>query len=361
MTLLASLSGHRVTSARVSVPAWGAWYAEVSVDGEVTLSGRADLVIADATFKGAILSGGPAKGRSSFRLVGGAGGWAKDIPARHYANDAGVKASLVVGDAAAAAGETLDASTVPTGRLGPAWTRPEEPAARVLELVAPSLWYVAEDGVTRFGRRASHAYAGKGTHGPVDRARAKVTLAADSIASITPGVVVDELEAVDVEHTISADGGLRSTIWGAIGSGTSRQVAALQAVLEQLDPGRRFRGVWEYRVIEQAGSRHTLQPVRVATKMPSLQRVPVRPGIAGASARVEPGARVLVAFVDEDPARPYVCGFEDEDGNGFLPLTVSVDAVTFVNLGEALKPVLVAGDLAAGMFPVIPTQVKVLA
>lgn len=360
MTLLASLSGHRVVRARVSIPAWGAWFADVVVDGEVTLSGAASLVVADATFKGSVLSGGAAKGRSSFRLVGGAGGWAKTIPSKHYANDAGVKLSTVLGDAAAAVEETLDASTVPATRVGPAWTRPEDPAARVLELVSPGAWYVGEDGVTRLGRRPRTTYAGKGTLGPVDRGRAKVTVAADSIAGITPGVVVAELEAVDVEHSISAEGGLRSTVWGALSSTTTRQAAALQALLEQLDPGRRFRGVWEYRVIEQAGSRHTLQPVRVSTGMPSLQRVPVRPGIAGARARVEPGSRVLVAFIDEDPARPYVCGFEDEDGNGFAPITVSLNAESFVQLGAGIKPVIVAGDMA-GIFPCVPTQPKVLA
>jgi hypothetical protein len=86
----------------------------------------------------------------------------------------------------------------------------------------------------------------------------------------------------------------------------------------------------------------------------------VRPGVSGCRSDVALGSRVLVVFVDSDPARPQVIGFEDADGEGFTPLLTEIDASTFVNLGAGALPVARAGDLA-GIFPVVTTQVKVRA
>jgi len=57
--------------------------------------------------------------------------------------------------------------------------------------------------------------------------------------------------------------------------------------------------------------------------MPTLKRVTVRPGVAGCAAVVAVGARVLVGFVDSDPGRPFVGFFEDEDGDGYLPTSLT--------------------------------------
>lgn len=358
-----TLAGNKVTRGSVNVPAWGAWYADASVDGEVTLSGAVDLVVADVTFKGTVLSGGPAKGRSFFRIVGGKAGWGKRIPKKSYANDAGVKASTVLADAASAAGETLDTTTIDASmRLGPAWARKGgETASSELERITPSAWYVGEDGVTRIGRRPAVPFTDQATRTTfLDLARKTVTLAAEKIAKLTPGAVVDGLEAVDVVHEFSAKGGLRSTIFGKRGtSGTSRMIEAVRLILDQLDPDRAFRGVYEYRVVTLGGKRVNLQPVLVSTGMPDLQRVPIRPGLAGSRSDLALGSRVLVGFVNADPARPAVLAMEDADGDGFKPVLTEIDAQTFVKLGAGVKPAIGAGDLA-GIFPCVSTQAKVL-
>jgi hypothetical protein len=69
MNLIASLNDHRVTSARINIPAWGCWYADVSLDGDVPLSGAVSLVVADLTLRGTVLSGGASadKARSMYR------------------------------------------------------------------------------------------------------------------------------------------------------------------------------------------------------------------------------------------------------------------------------------------------------
>ena len=312
----ATLDGHVCTTARAQIPAWGAWWADASTDDEVTLSGSVTLQIADLVLVGKVVSGGPSRGRSHYRICGGAG-WGTEIPAKGYANDAGVKLSTVLQDAATACGETLGA--LPATLIGPAWARPADPAGHVLELLASEAWYVDEAGVTRLGRRAASALAVPAARGPLDLARGTITLGADSIATILPGVVVDGLEAVDVLHEVSADAGLRSTLWLSQGTDTSRRISALRALVEQLLPDLRYRGVSEYRVISQTGERLDLQPVRVSLGMPILRRVRVRPGIPGARADHALGSLVLVAFVDSDPARPAVIGFSDAEAAGFQP------------------------------------------
>lgn len=317
----ASLAGNRVVDACSTIPAWGASYHDVVLDKEVTLSGKVVFTLADLLVKGTVLSGGPAITQSFYRVVSGAAGWGKTIPKRSYANDIGIKLSTVLGDAASECGETIDPSTVdPKVTLGPSWVRKEGPACRLLEQLSPNAWFVGEDGVTRLGKRPAGKLSSPATRTTqVDLARGTVTLASESIVNILPGLVVNGLEAIDVEHEYSAKGALRSKIWGRRGVGNSRRLAALRVILDQLDPDRAFRGLYEYRIVTQEGERLNLQPVRVSTGMPDLRRVFVRPGIPGVSALYSLGARVVVGFVDADPARPVVLAFEDAEGNGFLP------------------------------------------
>lgn len=332
----ATLEGHRVTTATVHVPAWGRWWADVSIDGEHTLTGSVPLVVADLTLVGAVLSGGVHEGRSHYRVVGGNGGWGAEIPAKGYVNDAGVKASVVLQDAASECGETLDASTLPTTRLGPSWVRAEGAASATLNAVAPRNWYVHTDGKTRIGQRPTSTLSGNVTHGPVDLARGTVTLASESIAGIMPGLVVDGLTAVDVVHSIGPKG-LRSTVWGARGGGAeSRAIAPLRRIVESIIGDQRFHGVHEYRVTGQTGERLSLEPVRVSSGMPALGRVKVMPGVPGVKATYPSGMRVLVAFVDSDPARPVVVGFSDAEDPQFL--------ATVLNLANGTNGVARVGD-----------------
>lgn len=320
MTLALTLNGNRCTDVRCAIPAWGASYHDVSLDGEITLTGAVTLVVADLTVQGTVLSGGPATGRSFYRVVSGGAGWGKSLPAKSYANDAGVKLSTVLGDAAAAVGEMLDLSTI-SGTVGPAYTRPADVAGRLLQRLAPGAWYVGEDGKTRLGQRAASTLAASITPTTlVDLARRTVTLSSlDTIASILPGVMVAGITAVDVEHTADAKDGLRSKVYGSLGTGGSRRLTAIRQIMTQLDPGGPFRGVFEYRIVLQNGNRLSLQPVLVSTGMPSLQQVYVRPGLPGCKANYQLGSRVLVGFVNQDPARPAVLAYEDADGAGFLP------------------------------------------
>jgi hypothetical protein len=321
----ATLSGHRVTRARVQLPAWGCWWCECEIDEEIQLSGRVELKLADLVLVGTVVAGGPSKGSSRYRIAAGAASWGTTIPAKDYAADAGVKLRTVVADAAKAAGETLALDSVPTTSIGSKWTRFEGPASRVLELAASEAWYVGEDGVTRLGRRARVDFTAQATRGEHDVSRGTLELQAEQIATLVPGVVVDGVEATDVQHDLDATR-LRTTIWAKAFTQNDRMLAAYSKLIEQLLPDYPYRGVFEFRVVTQEGERLNLQPVRASLGLPSLRRVRVRPGLPGCHATVTPGTVVLVQFVNADPARAVVTSFEDAEGPAFMPI--------FLDLGD---------------------------
>ena len=312
---LATLDGTVVSRARVQVPAWGCWWADVDLADAVELSGSVTLTLADVALVGTVVSGGAFEGRAGYRIVGGAGGWGAEIAAKGYRDDAGVKLATVAGDAAAVVGETL--AGVPTTRLGTGYARTVGPASRVMHDVAPRAWYVDFAGVTQFGVRAESEYTGAAARTRVDRAVGVVELATDQIATLVPGVVVDDLAAAtDVEYSLDAD---RLTVMVYAGPCSTRRVDAWAGLLDALDPQRHYRGSYEYRVVTQSGERLNLQAVRAASGKPDLALVPVRPGMAGERATVTLGELVLVTFVDADPSRPAVTSHEAPDAPGWSP------------------------------------------
>lgn len=314
--MIGHLNSYTATHALIWISAYGLPWAEISLDVEATLTGAVTLTVADLAMSMTVVSGGPDVGRSHYRLVGGAGGWSSTIAAKGYANDAGVKASTVLQDAATAAGETF-AETLPTTRVGDHYTREAGPASQVLHELYPRAWYVGADGLTYLGTRAASTLSTLYTPGPVDLARGTVTLAADAIAGIVPGLEIEGVTVADVMHEMTPDR-LRSHVWGTALGSTSRRADAMRAIVDQLLPDLPYRGLTEYRIVLQSGDRLDLQVVRTSSGLSDQRRVRVRPGLPGCKASHYLGSRVLVAFVDADPARPVVVSFEDAEITGFV-------------------------------------------
>lgn len=359
-----AVNGFAATRMRVQVPAWGAWWADVDLVEPETLAGRVSLALADVTLNGAIVSGGVADGRASYRIVGGAGGWGKALARKPYHSDAGVKIATVIGDAAREAGETLGA--IPTTRVGPHYARAEGHASAVLHALAPRAWYVDFTGVTQLGSRAVTTYAGDGVRTRIAPGARVIEVATESLASIVPGVQIDgSLPATDVEYVLDAK---RLTARVYAGERTTRRLDAMRRIFEALFPDLKYRGAYEFRVVTQEGDRLNLQPVRAASGMPDLSRVPMRPGVAGLRADVQLGSLVLVTFADADPSRPQVFAHEAPDSPGYAParldlvgeddtlLTPEVDAIGRVlRYGDPITfsapgPGVVAAPPAPGSF-----------
>lgn len=320
----ATLNGATASRARVQVGAWGCWFADVDLTTPEALSGAATLVIADQTFQGTVLSGGAFDGRAAYRIVGGKGQHGKPLPKKGYINDAGVSLATVLRDAATSAGETLGA--LPTTKLGPHYARPE--GTTLGDLLAEHFhrnWYVDFAGVTQLGQRPATTYTGTAPRTRTDPAVGVVELAVDSLAGIVPGVQVDgALPATDVEIEVTPDRITARIYHGLRTTATSRLNEALAAIVRSLFPRLAYAGTWEFRVTSQSAERLNLQPARVASGMPDLRNVPVRPGVAGAKAKVALGELVLVAFADCDPSRPQVYAHDAADAPGWMPLEITI-------------------------------------
>jgi hypothetical protein len=348
----ASVNGHTISRLSMPVPAWGHWFADVDLVEDVTLSGAVVIKLADVEAHGTVLSGGPYNGRSSYRIIGGAGGWGQEIPAKSYADDAGVKVATVVTDAALAIGEAL--ADVPSTRRGPHYARAAGLASQVLHELAPRAWYVGLDGLTHFGSRLAATYAGDGVRTRVDPTGLVVDVATDAIASLVPGIRVDgSAPAVDVEYVLD-DKRLTARVYA--GPRTSRRLDAIRRIFDALDPRRPYRGVTEYRVVSQSGERLNLQPARASSGLGDLARVQVRPGVAGCRALVALGELVLVAFADSDPSRPCVIVHSAADSPGFMPLELDLGAAPRLGVARMTDPV-VAGPFA-GTITLGSTRIK---
>jgi hypothetical protein len=280
---------------------------------ELSRGDAVTLALADLELKGTVVDGGAADGRAAYRIAGGAGGWGREVGVRSYSNDAGVLAATVVGDVAAEVGETVEGAGSNT--ISRHYVRAEEPASAVLHRLYPRGWYVDFEGVTQVGQRSESEYTGEATRTRRAPGVGAVDVVSDTLASLVPGVVVDGgLPATDVEYVLD-DGRLTARVYS--GTRPARRLAAWARLTEALDPARRYRGTYEYRVVSQSGDRVNLQIVRAATGMPDLRRAPVC-GPWGVRAVATPGAVVKVSFADSDPSRPFVSAGPAWDDPGWL-------------------------------------------
>jgi hypothetical protein len=332
-----TLNGHAAVAATLSVPGIGLWYAGVDLADDVTLTGAVTLTVLDTVWSGFIVSGGTVDGRARYRVIAGAGGWGNELPPRAYANDAGLTVAKLLNDVASEAGETI--ASPPTTRLGVHFNRPALPASFLLNLLAPPKaggWYARADGVVAFGARPALPASPLPVVERNPAARSVTVALVDTAAGLLPGISTEYGTAADVEYELGA-AGLRVRLYAS--PSRSRRADAYRRLLAALDPGARFRGVHEYRVVTQSGERLNLQPVRSRAELPDLARVPVRQGVPGIKATHLPGSHVLVAFLDGDPSRPAVVGFDAPDQPGWMPLFLEIGAAPTLGVARQTDPV----------------------
>ena len=344
---LVTVNGKRCSTARLTCPDWGAWWLDCNLTEPEALAGQVAIVFAGQAMQGTVIAGGAIDGRAAYRIVGGRGGWGKVIPKKSYLDDNGVKASTVISDAASAAGESVDG--VPATRMGPHYARAEGTASAALNVIAPRAWRVDFDGVTRFGKRPAQSFARADALTGRELAAGVYTIATDDTTGLVPGVTINgSAPATDVEYLLEQDK-LTVRVW--VGSRSSRRLNAIERIVLALFPDLKYRGAYEFRVVTQSGDRLNLQPVRSATGMPDLLGVPVRPGMAGLKCNALLGCLVVVQFLDADPSRPVVTGFDAPDAPGWMPLTLELGgpgALGIARIGDAVIAGPYAGTIVAG-------------
>ena len=338
-----TLNGAELLSATLIIPRYGVWIADVEVANAAALSGAATLVLADQTFEGTIEpKGGPYSTRAWYRVVGGANGWAKVVPSKPYRSQAGVKASTVLGDAARDAGEQLAPFT--DWRVGPAWTRLEDQAARVLDLLAPEAWYVDESGVTHLGVRTAGTWSTAHRLLEARPDRNWVRIAAESIAGLVPGAQLEGLEAATVRHELKSDR-LQTLVFGTDSPmAGDRLIQWIVRIVRALTRGTFFHGLYEYRITGGAGGYLDVQPVKRSLGLPTAKNVPVRVGAYGARGTPATNSTALVGFINGDPSTPFVHSFAGEwAGESSVPSESDLFAQV-VKLGDATATLLARAD-----------------
>lgn len=347
-----TLDGNAASAAVLTIPGVGLWYAGVDLAEAVLLTGAVTLQVLDQTFQGHVVAGGIADGRARYRVVAGAGGWGRELAPRAYANDAGITVAKLIADAASEVSEPAPVSP-PSTTLGPHFNRPALPASFLLNLLAPRAWFAQAGGVVTFGARPLVNASPLPVTERNPAARAVTVALTDTAAGLLPGVATEYGVAADVEIELGADG-LRARLYAS--PAPSRRVAALARLLAAHDPGARFRGVHEYRVVTQSGERLNLQPVRSRAALPDLARVPVRAGVPGVKATHAPGSAVLVAFLDGDPSRPAVVGFDEPTQPGWMPVLLEFGAAP--TLGVARLTDTVQAGAFAGVITGASARIK---
>ena len=330
---VASLAGKSLKSVRLVAGNTGPWFAECELEGDAQVSGQVTLEINGTPFAGTVdePSNGVFEGNRKVRVLAGGGGWARNVTARNYHNDARIRARTVAEDAARAVGETIGGFVPIAERIGIDYVREVGPASRVLEDVIGGVpWWVDYDGVTRVGMRSSVEAASDAynvlAYDPMDR---RATLGVDDLAVIQPGTIISKgLDAPqtvrEIEISTDTEEEVRIIAWcGGSATGAGQLAQLMRSIVERTSDGRIW-GKYRYRVVRMSTDRVELQAVRQAAGLPDVMPVSMWPGIAGAHAELTPGAEVLVEFIEGDRTLPIVTHFAGKDGKGHVPVSLTL-------------------------------------
>lgn len=306
-------AGPDVLSGLVDVPRVGLWTADVELDtatppaigDSVTL----ELVAASGDtigYRGVVRLSDAYTAELSARarifVVGGAGGLGKTVAAQHY--NTTPTARLLVEDVLQAAGEalssTVDAALLQTTTIA-SWMRVEATGAAALGRIAAAFgwtWRVLPDGTIWVGVESWREHTGPAPydHGGGDGASLVSTLSDGEL--LVPGVTLQGRQVWRVVHRVDGE-----TVRAEVTFGRAPRDdwdAAVRAAVPELA----CLGRYGARVLGQNGD-GTLEVQCDDARLGGLSRVPMRLGLPGASADVQTGARVRVAFEGADPSLAY--------------------------------------------------------
>jgi hypothetical protein len=344
MTL--SLNGLKVSKVEIFTPYHGTWLADVDVElppsGAVP-SGKATLVLNTTTLLGTVdPDGSGAIGeKCRVRVLGGGGGWHKQVVERQFHNEATVLSSAVIAATAAEVGET--ATDLAPAALGVDYLRQAGPASRVL---ADREWYVdGTTGTTIVGPRVPRPQTPDIQILDWDPIRQAATLVAETL--IVPGTIlvdtrIGTAEIRDVRQTFSGEAP-RATAF--CGSSTKARLAALLRNLVREHGRTALLGTYHYRIASNGpDGRITAVAVSRTAGVPDVVLLPDWYGVPGMNATpalLAPGTECAVSFLDGDPAKPFVHSFKGGDTLA-SPVATQASTAAFMTALASLNTALTA-------------------
>lgn len=185
MTEFASFAGARASNVDLVIPLYGLWSADVLIALDDAVPDTGALVVGNLTLQGFVLRQALYGGSRRLRLIGGFGGWRKPVPAQQYTLSSGVRASLLLSDAAKLVGERVN---VPNDAvIASTYTRAAGPASLLLSDVAGESWYVDAAGVTQIAAWPTAPIQSQFTVTNQDGAAGTITVATEDYAEWVPG------------------------------------------------------------------------------------------------------------------------------------------------------------------------------
>ena len=215
-----TLAGLAVLELSLDLALYGPWTARCrlqnSTDG-ASVGKQAALVLGSLSASAYVYRSAVYASSTTAYLVGGKGGWGRELPAKPYVVPGAVKLKTVLGDAAKEAGEDLVLS-LPDRTVGSFYMRQKGPASYVLKRLAPT-WWCRYDGKTEVGARAADVVVSKFDVMDYDPALGKVTIASESPEDWLPGRMFSSpllpggaLSISAVSHRLSTER-LRTIVW----------------------------------------------------------------------------------------------------------------------------------------------------
>ncbi len=342
MTAYANVNGEPLVDGIVHVPNVGPWWADVVFEVAPDLSGAVVLNLGGLALSGTIdpTHDGTFGDQRRSRIVAGGGGWGSLVPALHYHNDAGVRALAVAQDAARIAGETLGTFEPGADAIGVDYVRESGPASRVLEdVIGAVAWWVGYDGVTVVSQRST-AEADPADYQILDfEPAAKVaTVAIDDFSKVGVGSILEEtldapLTVFELEIRISAESS-RTTVWGGGTAAGRGRLAGLLADIAKRVALDRLWGKYRFRVVRMSGVRVELQAVAQIAGLPDVIPLSMKPGVAGAHAKLAGGSIVIVEFIEGLRTMPIVSAFAGKGEEGDAPDELDFSVTTTLRLGS---------------------------
>lgn len=314
-----TVNGLRLLAASITETLVGAWIADIEHDGTEALSGAVTIILDGETWRGTATSSKPEAGRVKSRIVGGAAGLSTELPAKSYSSPSGaLTLATVLADVLRESGETLSSSaSAPTTALAN-WVRSIGTAAAALKAIAEKsgqTWRVMRDGTLWIGSETWPAWAPVTPPIEIDTDWSDGNVELRDAITIRPGLTYQDHQIQQVVHEYRG-GGTKTTASKEAASGALDKL--LGAVRREVD----YRTVWPGKVTRQ-NSDGTVEVVCDDARISGsgIDRVPLAPGIPGATITVPADARGCLFFAGGDPSRPR---FSDWD---------YATAVTLISIG----------------------------
>lgn len=335
-----TLAGSDILRGDLVVGVRGPWTFTGRVDVAAAPSGRVAIALGSATWVGTVVEATQDGGSYEVRVIGGAAGLGRDLPAKSYV---GVSLRTPLADLTSATGETLSSSVATSllaTRVGHL-QRQRGTAAAMLEVLTDAFewqWRTLPDGTLWLGAETWPAVTDADAV-TISESTDALVLAVES-ATIAPGSTWAGRQVQEVRHAL-LDGKLRTHLRFSV-----PQQARFNDQVKRA-AGVRFLRFYPAQVISVRAADGALEllasdPVIRGT---GIAAVPLW-GSPGDTVRVVPGSTVLLGFRNGNPTQPFAIAHPDGTAveRHTLTATASIKAIapSVILGGEAATPVAIA-------------------